>query len=275
MEASGGGIQTVIAAEARNDIDVVVVTYNSAEVIVDCLKALEQHPPSGASRVVVIDNCSRDDAVTLVRERFPQVEVIENERNVGLAAAWNLAIRHSNSDYVLLLNPDTRVVAGAIDALVHHIETRPAVGAVGPQLVGLDGQIQLSCRAFPNLLAVLLRGTKLETVLPKTPSLRKYLMTDWDHGQARAVDWLLGACILLRRDALESVGLFDDGFFLYYEDIDWCYRAWAAGWQIHYVPRARVVHHYQRESARGLNRQFFHHLHSIARLFLKHPLPLW
>ena len=262
-------------AVTQGKIDIAIVTYNSAQVINACLEALERHPLTGPFHTIVIDNRSRDNTVAIIREQFPQVELIENRRNVGLAAAWNQAIRQGNNSYVLLLNPDTQVSAGAIDLLAHHLDTNPTVGAVGPQLVGVDGHVQLSCREFPNLLSIVLRGTKLDRFFPGNASLQRYLMSDWDHRQTREVDWLLGACILLRRSALDTVGMFDDGFFLYYEDIDWCFRARAAGWHIHYLPQAQILHHYQRESARGLNRQLFHHLHSIVRLFRKHRLPLW
>jgi GT2 family glycosyltransferase len=268
-------VSEIVKNIVRYSIDIVIVTYNSAQVISACLEALERHPFTGPFHTIIIDNCSRDNTVAIIREQFPQVELIENQHNVGLAAAWNQALRQGNNNYVLLLNPDTQVSAGAIDLLARHLDTNPTAGAVGPQLVGIDGRVQLSCREFPNLLSVVLRGTKLDRFFPGNASLQRYLMSDWDHQQMREVDWLLGACILLRRSALDTVGMFDDGFFLYYEDIDWCSRAWTAGWHIHYLPQAQILHHYQRESARGLNRQFFHHLHSIVRLFRKHRLPLW
>ena len=136
--------------------------------------------------------------------------------------------------------------------------------------------MQDSCREFPNLLAVLLRGTPMGRLFPNHPSLRRYLMADWDHDTPRQVDWVLGACLMIRRQAWEAVGPLDEGFFMYYEDIDWCYRARAAGWDVYYLPQAHVLHHHRRDSARGfVNRLTLEHMKSIMRLFRKHRLPWW
>lgn len=256
-------------------VDVVIVTYNSVRLIDECLTSLLGHPPVRQSmQVWVVDNASRDGTAAHVVQYYPSVRVLENRRNLGFAGGCNRGIRASTGRYALLLNPDARVCAGTIDTMVSYLEDLPKVGAVGPRMVGLDGRVQPSCRSFPTLRAVVLRGTGLDRLFPNSQSVRRYLLSDWDHQQARQVDWVLGGCMLLRRQALDQVGLFDEGFFMYYEDIDWCLRAKRAGWQVHYVPDAQVVHFYQRDSARGVNRLLFYHTRSIARLFLKHRLPL-
>lgn len=256
-------------------LDVVIVTYNSLTFIGDCLESLANYPPSlMPMQVWVVDNASSDGTAAYVRQHFPAVQVIENRRNLGFAGGCNSGIRASAGEYVLLLNPDARVSAGALDVLLSYMARFPQAGAAGPLLFGEDGEVQPSCRSFPTLRAVALRGLGLDRLFPSSRLLQRYLLSDWDHREARPVDWVLGACMLLRRQALERVGLFDEGFFMYYEDIDWCLRAKREGWQIHYVPQARVAHVYQRGSARGVNRLLFYHIKSIVRLFWKHRLPL-
>jgi GT2 family glycosyltransferase len=255
----------------------IILHYRTPDLLVECLQSLRRHPFTlGTCEIWVVDNASGDGTPARIRRDFPEVQVLENPANLGFAAGNNRGIARSQGRYILLLNPDTQVQEGALDELVRFMEAHPDAGAAGGQLIGLDGEIQTSCREFPNLLGVILRGTPLHRLFPRHPSLCRYLMTDWDHRTPRPVDWVLGACLLIRREAWERVGPLDEGFFMYYEDIDWCYRARAAGWSVYYVPSARIIHHHRRESARGpFNRLTWIHLRSIMRLFSKHPLPLW
>lgn len=255
------------------DLSVIVVNYNTAPLLKACLSALRQHPlRQGSMEVWVVDNGSQDDSVVMVREQFLEVHLLANEVNRGFAAANNRAIRPSQGRYVLLLNPDTEVYPGALDEMLRFMDERPRAGAVGAQLLNPDGSVQTSCRAFPTLWAIFLRGSGLKRFFPRSRALRRYLMEEWDHCETREVDWLLGACLWMRRQALDEVGLLDGGFFLYYEDIDWCYRAKQGGWQVYYLPSARVLHRHQRESARGINKLTWIHVKSIIRLFRKHDL---
>jgi GT2 family glycosyltransferase len=256
------------------DLSVVILNYRTPDLLMECLAALEQNPLTiGASEVCVVDNASGDDSVQRVRDNYPTVRVIESESNSGFAAGNNLGISQCDGRYLLVLNPDTQVHAGALDELVRFMDATPGAGAAGGQLIGLDGEVQDSCREFPNLLAVILRGTPLHRVFPNHPSLRRYLLADRPHDTLQEVDWVLGACLLMRREAWEEVGPLDEGFFMYYEDIDWCYRARRAGWAIYYAPAARITHHHRRQSAKGLfNRLTKEHIKSIMRLFRKHNL---
>ena len=151
-------------------------------------------------------------------------------------------------------------------------QAHPQAGVLAPRLVYADGQLQLSVRRFPTLRAILLRAVRLDGLFPAAP--RRYLMQDWDHGQGRVVDWVMGACLLLRRAALEEVGLLDEGFFMYYEDMDLCQRMWRQGWQVWYEPSIAVRHEHQRNSASLVpNRLTWVHLRSLVRLFRKHRFP--
>lgn len=256
------------------DLSIVILNYRTPDLLMHCLAALERNPLTiGTSETWVVDNASGDDSVQRVRANYPCVNVIEHGENRGFAAGNNRGIRECRGRYFLILNPDTQVHPGALDRLMQFMEDTPNAGAVGGQLIGLDGEVQTSCREFPNLLAVILRGTPLHRCFPHNPSLQRYLLSDWNHDTLRAVDWVLGACLLIRRQAWEAVGPLDEGFFMYYEDIDWCYRARQADWLTYYLPSAQITHHHRRESARGVfNRLTKEHIKSIIHLFRKHDL---
>ena len=255
------------------DLSVIIVSYNVVNFLRGCLTSIHHAAPQISFEVLVVDNASGDGSAQMVRAEFPQVTLLANESNYGFARANNQALRISKSGYHLLLNPDTLVSQGSLDKMVEFMDHHPDAGASGCQLVWPDGAVQPSCRTFPSLLAVFLRGTRLHKLYNKP--VARYLMADWNHSSVREVDWVFGACLLLRRKALEDVGLLDEGFFLYYEDIDLCYRLKARGWKVYYNPQIQVVHYYQRASARGiLNRATLEHVKSVFRLFKKHPLPL-
>jgi len=257
------------------DLSIVILNYRTPDLLMQCLETLSEYPLTiGTSEIWVVDNHSQDDSVERVRDQYPAINLLENDANLGFAAGNNRGIEKCQGRYYLLLNPDTMVQKGALDSLLQFMEETPDAAAAGGMLIGWEGEIQTSCRAFPTLLAVFLRGTPFHRLFPNHPSLRRYLMSDWDHATVRRVDWVLGACLMIRREAWETIGPLDEGFFMYYEDIDWCYRAQAAGWSVYYVPGAKVLHLHRRESARDVfSRLKLEHVKSIIRLFRKHPLP--
>jgi GT2 family glycosyltransferase len=174
----------------------------------------------------------------MVREDFPQVHLIENSVNVGFARANNQAIQQCAGKYVLLLNPDTIVTSGAIQALVDFLEENSKVGAAGARLLNSDGSLQISSHPRPTLSRELWRLFHLDALLPYA----EYARSKWDTDQAQAVDVLMGACLLLRREALDQVGLLDEDYFMYSEEVDLCYRIQCAGWGLAWVPQAKVTH---------------------------------
>jgi GT2 family glycosyltransferase/lipopolysaccharide/colanic/teichoic acid biosynthesis glycosyltransferase len=206
----------------------------------------------------------------MVRDRNPWVRLIACNENLGLSRGVNRGIRESHGKYFLILNPDTVLREEAIEQLVGFMERTPDAGIVGPKLVFNDGNLQYSCRRFYNWKVLLLRRTFLGKMFRKSKAVAEHLMLDFDHESARQVDWILGACMLVRRDAVRSVGLMDERFFLYFEDVDWCYRMQQKGWKVYYDPGAVVVHDYARESAQSvINRSFVAHLASLIRYYEK------
>lgn len=220
-------------------LDVVIVAYQSRELLRECLASLHEHA-AHPLEIVVVDNNSRDGTVEMVRQEFPGVDAIEAVRNLGFARAMNLGIERGAARYVLALNPDTRITAGALDRLAGVLDERPDVAAAGPLLELPDGAVDhAAARSFPTPLGTLGHFTGMARRRWARGGLAQYRALPDRRGP---VDLVSGACMLLRRSALEEVGGFDEGYWLYMEDIDLSYRLAKAGWITWYEPQARVLH---------------------------------
>ena len=252
------------------DLSIVIVTHNSLSPVEKCLRSLKEHPPGGAYEVIVVDNASSDGTQGMIRESFPFARMIANDDNRGYSKGVNQAFLASSGRYFLVLNPDIIVAEDSIDALVRFMDDKPEAGIAGSQLVFPDGSVQPSCRSFYTIRTLLLRRTFLGKLFPRAKALRDHLMTDYDHVEAREVDWIIGACMIVRREAVTEVGLMDERFFLYFEDTDWCYRMKQHGRQVWYVPGSVMVHLYERSSARSvLSKPFLLHMLSLMRYYEK------
>lgn len=220
--------------------------------------------------VLVVDNGSIDYSADMVETRFPEARLIRTHRNLGFAGGNNVGYRGSSSRYFLLLNSDTVVPRGAITRLVRFADRAPRAAFVGPKVLNPDGSLQYSCRRFPNVRAALLRNTPLARFARDSAAVRDYLMADWSHDTPGEVDWLSGCCLLVRREAVEQIGLLDEDYFMYCEDMDWCYRARQAGWSTVYFPGAQIVHEVGKSSDKLPRRMIcFHHL-SMYKFYRKH-----
>ncbi|HEV7662987.1 MAG TPA: glycosyltransferase family 2 protein [Chloroflexota bacterium] len=226
------------------DLSVSIVSYRTPALLRQCLSALDEERLLAHLdlQVTVVDNASGDGSAELVATEFPWVRLVRNARNVGFGAAHNQAIREAFGRYVLVLNSDARPLSGALRELVAFLDDHPDTALAGPQLRYPDGRVQPSRRRFPTLATLFLESTQLQRVVPRNRVLQKYYVQDRSDDESQEVDWLVGACLCVRADALAQVGLFDERFFMYSEELDWCRRFRAAGWKIAYVPRAKVVH---------------------------------
>jgi GT2 family glycosyltransferase len=252
-------------------LSVVVVAHESRPHLSACLRAVYAQSGVRLLDVVVVDNASTDGGGAAVRREFPQVQVVASSRNLGFAAGVNLGVRHVTGEAILLLNPDAVLEPGALGRLAAFLEATPEAGVVAPKLVDPSGALQFSCRRFPGRwMALGHRYALLTRLLPGNPITRHYLLTDWDHGSARAVDWVSGACVLVRRTALQQVGGLDEGFFLFSEDVDLCKRLWAAGWKIYYLPEAVAVHRIGISARRDSPRLILARHRSMLRYHHKH-----
>jgi len=192
----------------------------------------------------VVDNASRDGSADMVATEFPWVRLIRSERNCGYAHANNVALRKARGKRVLLLNPDTELPGTALTDLMKHLDEHPEVGAVGPKLVRADGSLDLACRrSFPSPEIAFYRLLGLSRLFPHSPRFGRYNLTYLDHDVEADVDSVAGACMLIRREAIDQAGLLDERFFMYGEDLDWAFRIKEHGWRIRYNPAVTVLHH--------------------------------
>jgi GT2 family glycosyltransferase len=220
---------------SRASVAAVVVTYDALPWIESCLDSLR------GAETVVVDNGSRDGTVDFVRERFPRVKLIEAE-NRGLGAGWNIGLRETSSRYALLLNADAWLVEGALDRLVDFADSRPRAAVVGPRLLNQDGTLQRSVRGFPTLWRLATEYFFLRKLAPASSALNAFYAGGFEHDEVRDVEVVMGACMLVRRDAVEQVGYCDEDYFLFSEETDWCFRFRQAGWDVVFFPGAECVH---------------------------------
>ena len=230
-------------------LSVIIATWNSERFIGDCLKSLGGLR-STAADVLVVDNASADKTVEIVRERFPWVTLIENKTNLGFAKANNMGIQAASGEYVCLINPDVVVLQGCIQEMLRFMEGNPSVALLGPQMIGTDGTVVRSCMKFPTLWNCLCDAIVLNRLFPKSSILGGQMMRDCSWDQVQEVDVLNGWFVLIRRSALDHVGLLDEGFFMYGEDVDWCSRFRQAHWRLVYYPPAKAIHYGGGSSAR-------------------------
>jgi GT2 family glycosyltransferase/uncharacterized membrane protein YbhN (UPF0104 family) len=271
VHAAVSGAARRVQAAALPSASVVVVHHGTPGLLRQCLDRLQRSPSTQVREIWVVDNPGGGPGGDALQPDYPHVRWWVNARNVGFAAACNQALSRATGEACLILNPDTFIDGPAIDQLLATLARHADVGAVAPRLVYPDGRLQLSCRRVPTLAVVLLRGLRLEAL--GRSQLDWYLMRDFDHASARQVDWALGGCLLLRRAAVDPLGGFDEGFFLYYEDTDLCLRLAAAGWRVLYEPSGEAVHCHRRQSAAWPpGRTTWIHLRSLLRLHRKHRL---
>ncbi len=251
------------------DLSVVIIHYKMKDILIRCLESVFSQSLPCQFEVILVNKESGDGTRQVVSKRFPQVRYIDHTR-FGIAFSRNIGIKTSTGKYFLMLDADVAVQKGALNELVKFMDTHPEAGVAGGKLTYPDGIVQYSCRRYSSPLTMLLRRTSLKKVFPYSNSiLANYLLSKWDHSEVREVDYVIGACFLMRRKAVEEIGLLDEHFIFGCEDEDWCYRARKAGWRVYYVPKAVFIHDYRQLSNKGLNRMTFEHFKSAIHYFGK------
>lgn len=231
------------------DLSIIIVNYKSKLKLENCLQSLASSDLMGIEyEIVVVENNSGDDLVNLV-SKFKQTRLVVSDKNLGMGGGNNLGIKNSTGKFILIANPDLVFHNNTLKLLYEYLGAHPEVGIVGPKLLNPDGSLQYSCARFPNFFLPVLRRTALGRYLPAV--VDRYLMKESDHTEVTAVDWILGACLLLRRDELFiDDKLFDERFFMYFEDVDLCRRAKLEKKQVIYYPLVQAIHDHNRDSAR-------------------------
>ncbi len=241
------------------DLSIVIVSYNTREMLRACLRSLPAATQGLQVEIFVVDNASPDDSVAMVSAEFPEVRLIANRENAGFTRANNQALALSTGRHVVLLNPDTEAEPGSLTTLVRFLDSHSDAGACGPKLLNSDGSLQPNGRRFPTAWREFLIVSGLRN-LNRARFDREQEFGRDDFDRECEVDQLMGACLLVRRTVMEQVGMLDEEFFMFYEETEWCWRIRRAGWKIYYVPEARVVHHWM-----GSVRPLLHAM--TARLF--------
>jgi GT2 family glycosyltransferase len=249
----------------HKDLSIVVVNYNTRDRLRGCLSSITRSEGLGASETFVVDNASSDGSADMVEAEFPWVQLVRSSTNRGFAWANNVALRRARGKRLLLLNPDTEFGPTALAEMVAYLDAHPEAAAVGPKLVRGDGSLDPACRrSFPSPTIAFYRLSGLSRIFARSRRFARYNLSFLDPDQETEVDGLSGAFMLLRREAVVQVGLLDERFFMYGEDLDWAYRMKERGWRIRYNPLVTVVH-YKGESSRQASRQatvaFFRAMH--------------
>jgi GT2 family glycosyltransferase len=224
-------------------VSVVIVSWNAKRYLEECLDSLNKDVCKFPMEIIVVDNASSDGSPEMVREKFPHVKLIKNAENLGFGKASNIGIREATGNYIALVNSDVHVLSNCITRLVEYCESNSEIGMSGPFIIGGDGEQQRSCRGFPGLWNMFCRALALDAVFPNCKWLGGYLLNSWNHNTCAPVDILSGCFWLVRRQALNDVGLLDESFFIYGEDMDWCKRFWKKGWNIVFFPEAEAIHY--------------------------------
>lgn len=253
----------------KPDLSIIIVSWNTCELLAQCLTTVQENLaalPHLDVETFVVDNASADESTQMVQAQFPWVRLIANQENVGFARANNQAIRQTTARYVLLLNPDTELRAGSLATLIEFMEQHPQAGAVGPYLLNPDGSLQISCYPAPTLWHEFWRLFHLDALWRgASPSYRQ---ERWSTKEPREVDVIKGACLMVRDDALKEVGLLDEGFFMYAEEVDLCRRLIVAGWDLYWVPESKVLH-YGGQSTKQVAADMFLRLYETKVLYFR------
>jgi GT2 family glycosyltransferase len=250
-------------------LSIIIVNWNTRELLRDCLGSVFASPEALHYEVLVVDNASTDGSHEMVENKFPNVKLIKNQKNRGFAAANNQALEIASGEYLLLLNSDTIIHGDVLERSLDYMIARGDVGAMGCRVLNMDGSLQPTCSRFPTLMNLLLLTSGLAR-LPWPRSLDRYQMRRWDRHDERAVDVISGCYMLVRRVAVNEVGLLDDSFFFFGEETDWCRRFQEAGWKLYFAPVGEITHH-GGGSAKRLNyRRDLLLSSSLVRLHRKH-----
>jgi hypothetical protein len=251
------------------DLSIIILNYKQKGLLKQCLKGIIAAQPRLEYEIIVVDNDSADGSLAMVKTMFlsqpdlerqlllpiakppaiPPIKTIQSPTNSGFAGGNNLGIKQALGKYVMILNPDVAIVPQALEKMVAFMESQSKVGIIGPRLINPDGSTQYSCRRFPNSLVPFYRRTFFGHFGFAKKITDSYLFKDFDHESNRPVDWLFGACLMIRQSSLSKVGLFDQRFFMYFEDLDLCRRFWQAGFEVFYFSGVEMVHYHQQLSA--------------------------
>ena len=261
----------IFAKCPSKQLSIVIVNYNVKNLLKKCLESIFEYEKDTEFEVIVVDNNSNDHSQGMLKRDFPQVKLIENKRNSGFSKGCNQGIKESQGRYILLLNPDTELTPGGFKKMINFMNSKPEKGICGPKMTDQEGNLQFSCRSFPSYLTAISSSQSfLNRILPENLLSQKYLLKNQNHSQISEVDWISGSCLLAKREMLGKVGLLDERFYMYVEDVDLCYRAKMAGFSVFYFPMVVVIHHIGKSTQKKKLDMLVEHHRSMYYFYRKH-----
>lgn len=254
------------------DLSITICSWNTRKELRECLQSIHNRLGEAKIETIVFENASEDESGEMVESEFPWVKLLRSNINLGFGKGHNLAMEAASGRYLMPLNSDTIVHENAFSAIVSFMDAHLEIGILGPKLLNPDGSLQFSCRQFPTPIAALFRNTPLGKLFPKNRYSREYLMQDWQHDEPREVDWVSGAALCIRRECYQKIGGFDEQFFMYLEDVDWCKRTADAGYKVVYFPNATITHAIGKSTDRVANAMIRQFHYSMMLFYRKHYL---
>lgn len=255
-------------------LSIIIVNYNSKELLKNCVDSIYAQSMNIPFDVWIVDNNSSDDSLKAVETNYPQVNIIKNKENLGFAYANNQAILKTRADYILLLNPDTVVTDNALEKMVKFMKNNPDVGIAGCRILNEDGSLQLACRrSIPTPKVAFFRLTGLSKLFPKSKTMAQYNLTYLDPDETHEVDAVSGSFLMIRKSVIDDIGMLDERFFMYGEELDWCLRAKQNGWKVIYYPRAQITHYKGQCSKSNSRKAAFEFYRSMYLFHKKHFAP--
>lgn len=252
-------------------LSIVIISWKMKSLLQTCLKSIYSFTKEINYEIILIDNNSEDGTVEMIENEFPQIRLIKNPENRGVAPARNQGMEIAAGKYILILDADVELVENSILKLFEYMESNSECGIVGSKLVSTNRQLQYSCKRFPTLLAFLFRRLEHIEFINNSQTLRFHTMKDWDHKEIKEVDYLIGACQFIRSEVIKKIGMYDDKIFYGPEDIDFCLRTWRAGWKVVYFPQTEIIHHEQRITKKNIfSKVSLKHFLGILYLYKKY-----
>ncbi len=253
------------------NLSIIIITWKMRDLLKVCLDSIYKFTSGLEFEIILIDNNSQDGTVEMIQQDYPNIRLVKNKQNKGVAPARNQGLEIAEGKYVLILDADMELIENSILRLYEFMEQHPECGMAGSKLVDSDMQLQYSCKRFPTFLALLYRRLEHINFVKNSKTLTHHIMKDWDHKEIREVEYLIGACQFIRKKVIDQIGFYDQEIFYGPEDIDFCIRVWKAGWKIFYLPTTQIIHHEQRITKKNLFSAIsFKHLLGIMHIFWKY-----
>ena len=253
-------------------ISVSIVNWNTKDELKMCLEDVLSQDCCNDCEIIVVDNASSDGSQQMIESDYNgKITFIKNSTNVGFGAGHNIAYSYSSGDYFFILNPDSRIPnQHTLKNMADFMDENPDIGILGPKITNPDGSLQFSARTFPRIMAGIFRQTILGKWFPENSYVRNYLMTSWPHNELRDVDWMSGCALMIRKEMVEQIGLFDERYFMYVEDMDLCRRAHISNWRVVYYPMQSMIHKIGAASDKSAKAMIKQHHKSMLKYFIKY-----